>query len=140
MPKIVLPPSSALGDKFGTLAKYRKSAHRGTDWALPEKTVIGAFADGKIEKIFWSDVLGWVVVQSIAGTGFYIGYCHLAAKPSSIKEGMEVLTGRAIGRVGNTGSASTGAHLHVTLSKTVMGVVSGAVYDILKYAQKWNKK
>jgi len=129
-----------LGDRFGTLASYRKNAHRGTDWSPGEAKVIRAITAGKIENIFWSDGLGWVVVQSDATGKWFIGYCHLLEKPSSIKKGSVVKVGQPVGRVGNSGTLTTGPHLHVTLGKTVTSVVAGKVYDIYKHIKAVHAK
>ena len=129
-----------LGDRFGTLASYRKNAHRGTDWAPGNAKVIRAITAGKIEKVFWSDGLGWVVVQSDASGVWFIGYAHLLEKPTSIKKGSVVKAGQPVGRVGNTGTLTTGPHLHATLGKTVDSVVSGKVYDLYKKIVQEQKK
>ncbi|MFM6944065.1 MAG: M23 family metallopeptidase [Bacteroidota bacterium] len=127
------------GDEFGNMASYRKHPHRGQDWHPAEKTVIPAVTDGKVSQIFWSDVLGHVV--EILGTdGVYVQYCHLADKPKSIKAGDEVKLGQPVGRVGGgkntpSGSASTGAHLHMGMSKQKNGHL--APYDKLIDPIKW---
>jgi murein DD-endopeptidase MepM/ murein hydrolase activator NlpD len=108
------------GDGLGNLAPYRNGKpHRGCDWHPTENSVIPAITDGKVVKIFWSDVLGHCVVQSTLDKNFVL-YAHLAKKPSSIKVGSPILMGQPVGRVGGgpntpSGSASTGAHLHVAM-------------------------
>ncbi|MEY4331428.1 MAG: hypothetical protein RLZZ196_166 [Bacteroidota bacterium] len=113
------------GDEFGNMASYRKHPHRGADWHPAEKTVIPAITDGKITQIFWSDVLGHVV-EILGEDKVYLQYCHLADKPKSLAVGDEVKLGQPVGRVGGgkntpSGSASTGAHLHVGASKKKNG-------------------
>jgi hypothetical protein len=51
--------------------------------------------------------------------------------------GDKVTVGQRYLRLGNTGSASTGAHLHATASKTVKGVfgVTSAKVDLYKLIQ-----
>lgn len=111
------------GDEFGNNAPYRNGRkHRGQDWSPAEKTIIPAICDGKITKIFWSDVLGWVVRQKNLVDNIYIDYCHLAQEPKSLKAGDEVKLGQPVGRTGGgkntpSGSASTGSHLHMAVSK-----------------------
>jgi murein DD-endopeptidase MepM/ murein hydrolase activator NlpD len=121
------------GDEFGNMASYRKHPHRGQDWHPAEKTIIPAITAGKVTQIFWSDVLG-NVVEILGEDGVYAQYCHLAAKPQSIKVGDQVSLGQPIGRVGGghntpSGSASTGAHLHLGMSKVKNGHL--APYDKL---------
>jgi murein DD-endopeptidase MepM/ murein hydrolase activator NlpD len=121
------------GDEFGNMASYRKHPHRGQDWHPAENTVIPAITGGEITQIFWSDVLG-NVVEVKGEDGVFLQYCHLAAKPKSLKVGDEVKLGQPVGRVGGgantpSGSASTGAHLHLGASKVKNGHL--APYDKL---------
>lgn len=120
-------PDKKITGHYGTLSEYRKrngmQPHSGTDWAMKEGTPIPAIAKGTIVGVYESKVLGHVVEQRVmdkAGKIWYIGYCHLANV--FLKEGDKILQGDTIGTVGNTGSASTGAHLHATLSRKQKGV------------------
>ena len=120
--------------RFGTLSEYRKKngmqPHSGVDFAMPEGTPIPALDRGTIVLQQWSNILGNVSVLRVLGYDpagdkkkkelFYIGYCHLAEP--GLPVGTKVNEGDIIGKVGNTGSASTGAHLHATVSKEVKGV------------------
>ena len=122
------------GDAFGNMAAYRTHPHRGGDWKPAENTVIPAFTAGKVTQIFWSDVLG-NIVEILGEDKIYLQYCHLAEKPKSIKVGDQVKLGQPIGRVGGgpntpSGSASTGAHLHVGASKKKNGHLA-AYSDLL---------
>ena len=151
----ILPfPDSKITGHYGTLSEYRRArgmqAHSGTDWAMPSGTLIPAIADGEIKLIQWSNILGWVVVQSAKdkkGQVWFIGYCHLtcskhkdnckgdhASPLGKAKVGDKVTVGQKYLRVGNTGSATTGSHLHATASKTVKGVfgVTSAKSDLHK--------
>jgi len=108
---------SVRGDEFGNLAEYRHGKpHRGQDWAPGENKVIPAIADGVIVDVFLSEVLGWVVEQ-LTTDSMHVQYCHLAQRPKSLKKGQAIKLGAPIGRVGNTGTATTGAHLHLAMSK-----------------------
>lgn len=125
---------SLRGDEFGNLAPYRNGRpHRGQDWHPAEKTVIPAVCNGKVTQIFWSSVLGWVV-EVLGEDKVYTQYCHLAYKPGGYKKGSKVLLGQPVGRVGGgpntpSGSASTGAHLHLAMAKVKNGHL--APYDKL---------
>jgi len=120
---------SLRGDEFGNLAPYRhRNPHRGQDWHPAEKSVIPAICNGKVVNIFWSDVLG-NVVEVKTEDGYYMGYCHLAYKPGGYKKGDKIIIGQPIGRVGGgpntpSGSASTGAHLHVYTSTVKNGHIA----------------
>ena len=109
------------GDEFGNLAPYRNGRpHRGQDWSPAECSPIPAITDGTVFINEWSDVLGWFVVQS-AKDGFWVLYAHLAER-SPLKKESKVKLGQIVGRVGGgkrtpSGSASTGAHLHLSIAK-----------------------
>ena len=152
----VMPfPEKAITGEYGTLSAYRRKnkmqPHSGTDWAPggsnKGKTLIPAVANGTIKLVQFSKVLGWVVVQTAAdkdGKIWYIGYCHLACKRCGIncagghgadlaltvKVGDKVTAGDVTHgmTIGNSGSASSGAHLHATASKQLKGVF-GATTD-----------
>lgn len=113
--------------RFGTLSEFRRKngmqPHSGVDWARPEGTPIPSIANGTIVLQQWSDVLGNVSVLRVMGKDkvlYYIGFCHLKAE--GLKVGTKVKEGDVVGLVGNTGSASSGAHLHLTVSKELKGV------------------
>lgn len=118
---------SKITGRFGTLSEYRRKngmqPHSGVDFAMPEGTPIPAIAKGTIVLQQFSKVLGNVLVQRVmskSGEIYFVGYCHL--KDSGLEVGTKVAEGEVIGLVGNTGSASTGAHLHMTVSKEIKGV------------------
>ena len=123
---------SKITGRFGTLSEYRRKngmqPHSGVDFAMPEGTPIPAIAKGTIVLQQFSKVLGNVSVQRVMGKDgeiYFVGYCHLA-KPGH-EVGKKVAEGEIIGLVGGgpntpSGSASTGAHLHMTVSKEIKGV------------------
>lgn len=131
--------------EYGTMSEYRRKnnmqAHSGTDWAPGAKKPIPAIAKGTVKLIQWSNVLGWVLVQSAMNKDkkvVHIGYCHLACdkhgikcggpavkceKPFAVEVGQKLEAGVTFGiKVGDTGSASSGSHLHATLGKGVKDV------------------
>jgi len=152
-------PDDKITGHFGTMSEYRKAhkmqAHSGTDWGVRAGTLIPAITDGTIKLIQFSSVLGWVVVQSAWDEASrktkYIGYCHLycsyhGAECTGPKQGCKsplkktsvgdkVKTGQKFLKSGNSGSASSGAHLHATLSNTLKGVfgVTRAKQDLYKF-------
>jgi murein DD-endopeptidase MepM/ murein hydrolase activator NlpD len=152
-------PDKYITGHFGTMSDFRRKrgmqAHSGVDWARPAGTLIPAVTAGEVVLIQYSKVLGWVVVQT--GTDpktkktKYIGYCHLNCSThgaeckgpeqrcktplKATKVGDKVELGQKYLRVGNSGSATTGAHLHLTLSDTVKGVFgpTSVKQDFYKY-------
>lgn len=120
--------------RFGTLSAYRKAhnmqPHSGLDFSRPVGTPIPALDKGTIVLNQFSKVLGNVVVLRVMGFDpagdktkkelFYIGYSHL--EEAGLPVDTKVAEGDIIGKVGNTGSASSGPHLHLTVSKELKGI------------------
>lgn len=115
--------------RFGTQDR-RVIPHRGLDYAPKEGTRIPAVADGTIQFVKWSRVLGWVIVQSAwdVKRTVFIGYCHLLEQPK-LKAGTKIKKSQTVGHVGNTGSASKGPHLHLTIGPKSNSVFFGVVFD-----------
>ena len=112
-------PKNKRGDEFGNLAPYRNGRpHRGLDWSVKEGSTIKAIATGRVIENAWSDVLGWYLIHSAEKGKLFVIYAHL--KEQSKLEVNQVIRGGedVIGQVGNTGSATTGAHLHLSVAKT----------------------
>lgn len=120
------------GGEFGNTILYdgskRANPHRGVDFSLPAGTPIKSATDGKVVLNKESDILGWVVVVECT-KGLTWGYCHL--REPGLRVGAKVVAGETvIGKVGNTGSASRGAHLHFTCGgKDPNSVFYGWVQD-----------
>jgi len=115
-------PKATRGDELGNLAPYRNGRpHRGQDWAPKEKSPIKAICDGTVGLVAWTDVLGHIIVHSSKDAKHWVLYAHLAEKPT-LKKGDKVVGGQTVlGLVGGgkntpSGSASTGAHLHMTVA------------------------
>jgi murein DD-endopeptidase MepM/ murein hydrolase activator NlpD len=121
--------------RFGTTAN-RLTAHRGLDYAPKEGTRIPAASNGTVQLVKWSSILGWVLVQSawdsINGRAVFVGYCHLQEKPA-LEVGTRIIMGQTVGKCGNTGSASKGAHLHMTIGPKKNSVFMGVVFDPEKF-------
>lgn len=126
-------PANSITGVYGSMSDFRRKnkmqAHSGTDFApagsSKGKTAIPAVADGTVKLVQWSNVLGWVLVQSVYDVKkkktAYVGYCHLKEEPT-LKVGAKLKEGDSIGIMGTTGSASSGIHLHLTISWAVKGV------------------
>jgi murein DD-endopeptidase MepM/ murein hydrolase activator NlpD len=148
--------------EFGKIRTFKgapTNPHRGTDYAPKANSIIPAVADGEVALIQWSNVLGWVLVLKArhGKKTYYVGYCHLACATHGVNckgpgvlgdhspfrdtvEGQKKKQGEPVGRVGNSGSASSGAHLHITLSESLRGVFSGTVLDIREFIKGTAKK
>ena len=130
-------PANTRGDEFGNLAPYREGRpHRGQDWAPKAGSVIPAITNGAIKTNEWSDGLGWFIIQSTADDLFVL-YAHLEAQPN-LSIGHYVHAGDPIGKVGNTGKFTTGAHLHLSIakSKNVHLCTYDKLVDPLKHIEK----
>jgi len=108
-------------DPFGDWPQWRRDMglgpHRGQDWnGLEPGTPIPASGAGTVTLSQWNGVLGWEVVVYYPSDEVYIGYCHLYEEGPPV--GTQVTRLDTVGRLGNTGSASTGAHLHMTASRS----------------------
>lgn len=124
------------GDQFGNLAPYRKGRpHRGQDWAPGAGKIIPAITNGAVKFNEWSNGLGWYLIQSTAD-GLYVLYAHLAEKPN-LAIGHYLHAGDSVGKVGNTGEFSTGAHLHLSIasSKNVHLCDYAKLIDPLKHIE-----
>lgn len=130
-------PESTIGNRFGIQDgdNYGPQGHRGVDFLARVGTPIPAIANGHVERVLWSNVLGNVTVLRHYLHGddndVYSGYAHQSA--ALVRVGQDVRIGQPIGEVGATGSAATGPHLHLTLSRHELGVISGAVVDPVAY-------
>ncbi|MEO6223678.1 MAG: M23 family metallopeptidase [Vicinamibacterales bacterium] len=95
------------------LNTYR--AHRGVDYAAGYGTPVVAVSPGTVIEAGWAGGAGRRV--SIRhDSGYVSNYFHLSAIAGGISKGARVDQGRAIGRVGNSGTV-TGTHLHYELIK-----------------------
>jgi murein DD-endopeptidase MepM/ murein hydrolase activator NlpD len=137
MPLHVLPfPESKVpaGGDFGNKEAPRTNPHRGVDFAVAGGTPIKSATVGKVVVSKWNTVLGNVVVVE-DHKGVFWGYCHLRDVGAPI--GTECVAGvTVIGKVGNTGTASRGAHLHFTCSPEMDGYSQGKVVDPLAGLKK----
>lgn len=110
-------PISTAFRKPGKL--WSKGYHTGVDYKAPIGTEVYAVQDGTVIPGSWGKAYGTQVLvdqkalndgtlNRIAG-GWAI-YAHLSQ--SLVKPGQKIKKGDLIGRVGNTGTNTTGAHLH----------------------------
>jgi len=152
-------PDSTLTGHFGKVRTFKgapTNPHRGTDWAPGADTVIPNISAGEVALIRWSDVMGWGVIIKTDAVDpkdkkpWFVGYHHLSCATHGInckgptalgehsplkstKVGDRKALSEPVGRIGNTGSASSGPHLHATLSKAATGAWSGVVLDLYKH-------
>lgn len=115
---------SRIGDKFGTHGDVRKKLglgpHRGLDYSVQSGTPLLAIGNGRVKNIGETSVLGYfieisapVIVKGKLEVKIF-GYYHLLEDQSKFwKIGDAVKGGEVLCKSGNTGSATSGAHLHL---------------------------
>jgi murein DD-endopeptidase MepM/ murein hydrolase activator NlpD len=156
-------PKKDITADYGEMSAFRKArgmqAHSGTDFAPAGsnrgRTKIKSVGAGTIKLIQWSDILGWVIVQTVwdikKRKAIYVGYSHISCNnhgmnckgpkvhgdhaPVNKKVGSRVKEGQTMAYMGNTGSGSNGVHLHLTGSRTVKGVfgVTSSKFDMVDW-------
>lgn len=114
MPNLKAPVNGVITCRWGVRDKMHPNGHHGTDFGVSEGTPVGAAGDGRVSAVYWSNALG-NVVEIDHGGGYSTKYAHL--NQSLVSVGMEVKQGQIIAKSGNTGSQTTGAHLHFEIRK-----------------------
>jgi len=97
--------------------------HDAIDIIAPEGTPVMAAAEGRVEKLFFSNGGGGntIYVRS-PDTRWTYYYAHLQGYAPGLAEGQQVRRGELIGRVGHTGNASAeGPHLHFAILRMQPG-------------------
>jgi murein DD-endopeptidase MepM/ murein hydrolase activator NlpD len=112
----------ALVDTFSQARASGARAHDAIDIMAARGRAVLAAADGRIEKLFWSEEGGRTIYQrSDDGRRIYY-YAHLDGYAPGLAEGMTVRRGQRIGSVGSTGNADpTAPHLHFAVHQMGAG-------------------
>ena len=107
--------SSRFGIRRDPINPSRMQGHGGVDYAVPIGTKVYAVADGVIVRAGYSKSYGYVVVIKHKN-GAYSLYAHNSKL--KVKVGQKVNEGEIISLSGNTGSRTTGPHLHFEIIKS----------------------
>lgn len=138
-------PASMIGNRFGVhdivngRDLYGPQGHRGVDFQVAARTLIPAIGNGIVWRVGWSNALGNITVirHYLPGQAdVYSGYAHQATV--SVKPGQAVARRQSIGSVGATGTAATGPHLHLTLSREPGAILDGPVVDPVAAIERLN--
>lgn len=113
-PNLKAPVKAPITCKFGVRDKMHPNGHHGIDYGVPEGTSIGAAGDGVVASSSYDSALG-NLVRIDHGGGYSTRYAHLSQ--SLVSPGMQVKQGMIIAKSGNTGTATTGPHLHFEVMK-----------------------
>lgn len=110
--KLMAPTKGAITAHFGQKGGlWGAAGHGGIDYGVSSGTPVVAAADGTVSYTD-SSALGQVIRVSHGG-GFATQYAHLSRRSAPV--GASVKQGELIGYSGNSGSQSTGPHLHFEL-------------------------
>jgi murein DD-endopeptidase MepM/ murein hydrolase activator NlpD len=102
--------SSKFGPRFHPTLKFTR-LHAGTDFAAPVGTPVYASGDANVVSATPTGCGGNMVVLQ-HDTGWVTRYFHFSRYAEGLAAGQRVKQGTVIGYVGNTGSCTTGPHLH----------------------------
>ena len=91
---------------------YDMASHPAVDITAPKNSVIKSVLDGSVVAAGWSDEYGYTITIQHEGD-ILTTYKHNSKLLK--KQGDKVSAGTPIAQVGNTGSLTTGAHLHFEL-------------------------
>ncbi|SEJ60447.1 Peptidase family M23 [Sphingobium sp. AP50] len=110
-------PASALTDTFSQARAGGARPHDAIDIMAARGRVVLAAADGRIEKLFWSEAGGRTLYERSADGRLIYYYAHLDGYAPGLREGQGVRRGQRIATVGSTGNADPAApHLHFAVN------------------------
>ena len=108
-----------LTDTFTQARAGGARVHDAIDIMAPEGTPVLAAADGKVERLFYSNGGGGITVYVRSpDMRWTYYYAHLQSYAPGLAEGQQLKRGQLVGRVGHTGNASAeGPHLHFEINR-----------------------
>lgn len=113
---------SALMDSWSDPRGGGVRTHHAIDIMAPTGTPVLAAADGRIEKLFDSNLGGHTIYERSADGGTVLYYAHLDHYAPTLIEGQAVKAGQQIAAVGSTGDADPSApHLHFEIHRMAPG-------------------
>lgn len=98
----------------GRVSQGYRTGHQAVDIAVPEGTEVRCPWDGTVRRV-WNDTAygGGLSMLVDHDNGYTTGYAHLSG--FHFGSGDRVLQGQNLALSGNTGTHTTGPHLHFTL-------------------------
>ena len=98
-------------------ARSEGRTHDAIDIIAPAETPVLAATDGKILKLFQSELGGTTIYQLSSSQELIFYYAHLSHYADGLTEGSLVKQGQVIAYVGDTGNAGAGNyHLHFSIA------------------------
>lgn len=114
VPKALALISSLQGKRTNPLTGQSNTSHGGMDIAVGSGTEVFATANGKVRSSAFEDKGGnFIIIDHDDGKAS--AYLHLSER--LVVTGQRVAAGQLIALSGNTGSSTTGAHLHFEVRK-----------------------
>ncbi|WP_304942923.1 peptidoglycan DD-metalloendopeptidase family protein [Vallitalea guaymasensis] len=104
--------TSDFGTRLDPIGKVKQQFHNGIDLSAQVKTEVTALFNGTVETAGYSNELGYYVILN-HGKGIKTIYGHL--NHYIVYQGQQVNQYEVIASSGNSGSRSTGPHLHLGL-------------------------
>ena len=109
VPRALAIISSLKGQRTNPLTGQKNTAHGGMDIAVPLSTEVFATASGVVRASAFETAGGnFIIIDHNDGKAS--AYLHLSER--LVVAGQRVVAGQLIALSGNTGSSTTGAHLH----------------------------
>lgn len=109
--KGVTPVKGTVTSRFGVRSS---GFHNGTDIAVPVGTKVRSPWRGTVSEVYTNSAGGRQVIINHPN-GYRTGYAHLS--DALVSDGQKVRRGQVIAKSGNSGTHTTGPHLHFTLRK-----------------------
>jgi hypothetical protein len=136
-PDFALPVKGPITCKYGVKDNMHPNGHHGVDFGVAEGTPVQSVGAGRVIDTSISKALG-NTIKVDHGNGYVSRYCHLQTTLARV--GDNVVKGQVIAKSGNTGTATTGAHLHLEMYKNgsymdPMLVLGGAVSAVTGSAE-----
>ncbi|HUD94436.1 M23 family metallopeptidase [Sphingobium sp.] len=115
-------PASALTDTFRQARAGGSRPHDAIDIMAARGRAVLAAADGRVDKLFWSEEGGRTLYQRSTDGRFIYYYAHLDGYAPGLREGQVLRRGQRIATVGSTGNADPSApHLHFAVHVMQLG-------------------
>lgn len=113
--RLIRPAGGNITCQYGVVDKEHPNGHRGIDYGVSQGSSVVAAAAGTVSYAGSNGTELGYQVWIDHGDGYVTGYCHLSTRIA--QPGSRVEQGQEIAKSGNSGTATTGAHLHFCLKK-----------------------
>lgn len=111
-----------LTDTFTQARAQGTHPHDAIDIIAARGRAVLATADGRVEKLFWSEQGGRTIYERSRDGRWIYYYAHLDGYAPGLAEGQSVRRGQRIATVGSTGNADPSApHLHFAVNAMAPG-------------------